>query len=502
MSKTGLVTLAAVAACCLIPVAALADGGASKLIRHAAAAQIGLERAWFAQVHVDTGADKLASVTQQTSFDPEVAYQVFEVRTDDGRTFSYSERDRAAFGRPLGVDGAKQMAQNRMETLTADGKQATLVERVIPHTILMAQTRGGMLHVFDAETGKTLWSRNVGRNDYPSTAAAANNKYVAMLNGLMLYVFHRADGRLAWERKVGGAPSAGPALSEEVVFIPMAGGKVEGYQLESPRDPAWSYKAAGQILVQPTVTPRSVAIATDRGWMYVSRPDNPAVRFRLEARGAIVTPPAYRYPLIYAASQDGYLYAMHETAGGTSWRFSAGMPIDQPVAAVGNAVYVSPERGGMYRLDATTGAEVWKARLANRFLAASEKRVYAVDPYRRLTVVEADSGGVSGQLPTGQLDLPIVNQETDRIYLADSSGLIQCLHEIDAQRPFLHVSANPTEPPIQRAEDPMQPAEDADVPPADDAAPGLDFPEPDDAAPGFGDQGAADQLFGEVGGGR
>lgn len=501
MSKAGFASFAALTASCLFPAVCFADAVASKLIDQRSAAQVGLERAWFGQVHMDPGADKLVSVTQQTSFDPAVTYQVFEVTTDDGRTYSYSERDRAAFGRPLGVDGAKQSAQTRLEQLTADGAKATLVERGIPHTILLAQTRRGTIHVFDAETGKTLWSRNVGRGDYPSTAAAANDKYVAMLNGLTLYVFQRADGRLVWERKVGGAPSAGPALSNDVVFVPMAGGKVEGYKLETPRDPAWSYKAAGQILVQPTVTPRSVAFATDRGWMYVSRPDNPAVRFRLEARGSIVTAPAYRFPMIYAASQDGYAYAMHETAGGTAWRFSAGMPIDQPLAAVGNAVYVSPERGGMYRLDATTGAEVWKARQANRFLAASATRVYAVDAYRRLTVVDASNGGVTGQLRTDQLDLPIVNQETDRIYLAERNGLIQCLHEIDADRPMLHISANPTEPPIKKADDAL-PGEEGDVP-ADEADPGFEPPLPaDDDAPDFGAQGAAGDLFGNIGGNR
>jgi outer membrane protein assembly factor BamB len=349
-----------------------------------------------------------------------------------------------------------------------------------------------MLHVFDAATGKTMWSRKIGRGDYPSTAAAANDKYVAMLNGVMLYVFHRDDGRLAWERKVGGAPSAGPALSAEVVFIPMAGGKIEGYTLESPRDPAWSFKGSGQILVQPIVTPRSMAFATDRGWMYVSRPDNPAVRYRLEARGAIVTAPAYLYPMIYAASQDGYTYAMHETAGGTAWRFSAGMPIDQPVAAVGNAVYVSPERGGMYRLDATSGVEVWKARQANRFLAASATRVYALDPYRRLTAVDASNGGVIGQVRTDRLDLPVVNQETDRIYLADGSGLIQCLHEIDADLPLVHIVADPTEPPAKAADEAAPgdaaPGAEGDMPPADEAAPGFDPPAPgaDEAAPDFG----------------
>lgn len=482
MSKPIFSLCALLAVLAVFPYAAPANEAAtSKLVPQRDLAAYGLERAWFGQVYVDPGSDKLVTVTQHSSFDPAATYQVFEVKTEDGRTYAYSQRDRGSFGRPLGVDGAKQMAQNRLDALTADGKKATLVERAIPQTILMAQTARGMLHVFDAETGRTLWSQHVGREDYPSTAAAANDKYVAMLNGMTLHVYHRADGRLAWERKVGSAPSAGPALSSTMVFIPMVGGKVEGYQLESSRAPAWSYKAAGQILVQPTITPRSVAFATDRGWMYVSRPDNPAVRFRLEARGSIVTPPAYRFPMIYAASEDGYAYAMHETAGGTAWRFGAGMPIEQPLAAIGNAVYVSPERGGMYRLDATTGAEVWQARLANRFVAASATRVYTLDPNRRLTVVDERNGGVVGQIgSTATVDLPIVNQETDRLYLADGEGLIQCIREIDAKYPVVHIVANPTEAPIKKADaaapGEAAPADAGDMPPAEAGEAGAEAP--------------------------
>jgi outer membrane protein assembly factor BamB len=472
--------------CALFLFGAARPAAAAHLIDQRQAGQYGLKRAWFGQVNLDPGADKLANLTQQTSFDPAVTYQVFEVTTEDGRSYSYSQRDRGPFGRPLGVEDAKKLAQARLDLLTTEGAKAKLVERVIPHTILMAQTDRGMLHVFDAETGATLWSRNVGRSDHPSTAAGANDKYVAMLNGLMLFVFNRADGRLAFERKVGGAPSAGPALSTDIVFIPMAGGKIEGYKLETPRDPPWTYKASGHIRVQPTITPRSVVFATDRGWMYVSRPDNPAVRFRLEARGAILTAPAYQFPMIYAASEDGYAYAMHETAGGTAWRFAAGMPIEQPLAAIGNAVYVSPERGGMYRLDATTGAEVWQARQANRFLAASATRVYAVDLYNRLTVVDNQNGGVIGQISTDRLDMPIVNQETDRLYLAHSKGLIQCLHEIDADRPYLHITAKPTEAPVAKKPDAAAPPADGEMP-ADDAEPGAEFPSndapADEAAP-------------------
>jgi outer membrane protein assembly factor BamB len=474
MSKTFARLVAVVISLAYLPMAA-AQPSATGLVDMEHGRQFGLMRSWSTQVHVDAGLDKVVKITEQTSFDPSVAYAAFDVTTEDGAIYSYTERDRGPFGRPLGVEGAQKQAQSRIEILAAEKKKAKLSARVIPNTILMVQTRRGVLHVLDAETGRTMWSRNVGRVDYPSTSAGANDQYVAMANGVTLYVYHRADGRLAWERKLGGAPNAGPGLSKEYVFVPLSAGKIEAYRLAAPRDPSWAYKSAGNVTAQPVATARSVAWSTERGYMYVSRPDNPGVRFRLETNAPIVTQPAYRFPLLYAVSQDGNVYAVHETAGGTIWRFEAGMPIDEQPVAIGKAVFVTPERGGMYMLDADTGKEIWRARAAQKFLAASPTRVYALDGYGKMSIVDGESGSLVGQMRTEKLDIHLANQATDRIYLGTSSGLVQCLHESDLELPMVYVTAAPKEEkkaPVKKPAEvaaPMEGEAGADATPAEGA---------------------------------
>jgi hypothetical protein len=50
--------------------------------------------------------------------------------------------------------------------------------------------------------------------------------------------------------------------------------------------------------------------------------------------------------------------------------------------------------------------------------------------------------------------MPLVNQETDRLYLASPTGLVQCLHEIALEEPVRYVA-----PPLPDNLDAAAPAE-------------------------------------------
>jgi outer membrane protein assembly factor BamB len=417
--------------------AANAAVGSGPIPQHVAE-RFGLTRAWFSQADVDPGIDRLAHITLHTKLAD--SFTIYEVTTPIGERFVFSERDRDRFGRILGKDGAKALATAKTEELTAAGAKPRQRERAIPQTSLFVQSERGSVHAFDAETGKSLWARSVGRHDYPTSAVGANDDYAAVVNGTTLYVFDRNTGQPAWERKVGGAPTAGPALSKDYVYVPMANGRVEGYKLAAYRDPVWAYKSHGQVFVQPTVTPLSITWPTSEGHLYISRANEPAVRFRLEMRDAIVAPPTYKAPIVFAASRSGYVYAMHELSGAIRWRFATGAPINERPVAIGDVLYVCPEHGGMYCLTLDIGKQLWWTPRATRFVAASENRVYALDESGSLLVLEGKTGAHLDRLPLPRTTLAVVNDQTDRIYLGSAAGLIQSFHEIGRRYPLVHVT--------------------------------------------------------------
>jgi outer membrane protein assembly factor BamB len=347
--------------------------------------------------------------------------------------------------------------------------------------LLLAQTDRAMVAALDAESGRTLWATMVGNPKYPSLAPGANDKFVAIVNGSTIYVLDRATGEQVWQRQVPGAPGAGPALSKTHVFVPMIDGKVEGYELERPKHFAWNYKSFGRTLLQPVVTPERLGWTTDQGYFYVASTTETRILYRLETRDAIVSSPTYFPPHFYAASLDGNVYAVEEESGNSVWRFSLGQPVRQPPAAVAGQVYVIPEQGGMFCLDGATGAQRWRAPGITHFLAASPSRVYGFDRGARLVVLDGQSGAALGTVAARDVSLPVLNQRSDRIYLATDRGLVQCLREIASREPVEHLPAAVAEEPAVRQKPLDEPPPAAEPQPSPPAAAGGDDPFADPA---------------------
>ncbi len=320
----------------------------------------------------------------------------------------------------------------------------------------------------------------------------ANRDLLAVVNGSRLYVLNRFNGDLLYQREIDDAPDAGPVLSAKRVYLPMSNGKLIAYRLDpqvegkeegskNKKSPTPEEKAQldaerrqtlrlrqelvppvfcqsfGQALVQPLMmrenaNEESVVWPTDRGYLnigYVNRraEDTLSLKYRVETGAAIAGRPAYLPPdpkvpgdsgLIIAASRDGYVHVIQEKNGEYLWRFSTGEPVVAAPAVIGNHVYVSTQLGGMYCLEVKSGKNLWFAPNVVQFVAASKARVYAADNIGRLVVLNAENGVVLDAIATEKTAIRLHNADTDRIYLADSAGLIQCLHEVEQSEPIVH----------------------------------------------------------------
>ncbi len=176
--------------------------------------------------------------------------------------------------------------------------------------ILYAQTDKAMVHAIDAETGATLWAKQIGRPEHPSMTPGVGRSLLAIVNGSRLYVANRLNGKILLETDIDGAPGAGPAVSDQRVYVPTVKGLLLSYRVEElanplkktdkedPLSPETSTKAKtednqnlrlsqqkirpiscqskGQTLVQPLVTRENgfeeyVVWPTNEGCMYIGR---------------------------------------------------------------------------------------------------------------------------------------------------------------------------------------------------------------------------------------
>ena len=218
-----------------------------------------------------------------------------------------------------------------------DQGQARVSHVTLGEGVLYVQTDRAMVHAIDAETGRTLWSRQVGKRNHPSLPLDVKGDMVAVINGSQLYLLSRTTGEMLDEREIPNAPGGGPALSSKRTYVPCVTGMITAYRLPSSADtkgeaakstgefaaekapseagrgpdshresPPLFCQSLGRALVQPLVTRdyvggEYVVWTTDRGYLNMGRvergaEDTLAVKYRLATGATIVARPAYLPP--------------------------------------------------------------------------------------------------------------------------------------------------------------------------------------------------------------
>jgi outer membrane protein assembly factor BamB len=396
------------------------------------------------------------------------------------------------------------------------------VEHVVLHKgELFVLTTSGTLHVMNAETGRTVWIQRMGNPNYPSLGPGVNDNHVAMVNGSTLYVLERKGGREILQRSLGGGAAGGPALTDTMAFVPLFSGKVEGYAIAEPRNPALYFSSAGRIFASPLATADSIVWPTDAGILYVGNASGRGMRFRFESTSPFAGNPAAKQGLLYATAASGYVYAINEQNGNQRWRYATGAPTSRSPVVVGSRVFVATNLPSLHCLDAATGEFLWEAPDIRQVVAVSRGRAYGINRVGDITILDVNTGIRQGRLQTSGTTSAVLNDQTDRLYLVSESGLLQCLREIGATEPLNHNAAPPAEgqpaegtPPAGEEEDPFgapaeddpfgAPAEDdpfgeamPEAEPAGEADPFGESDPPAENPDPFGEQPPAEDPFGE-----
>jgi outer membrane protein assembly factor BamB len=395
----------------------------------------------------------------------------------DGRTTLVAEQEARRHGLTRAWATRIQMdsARNRVHEIT------------LHEGTLISVTDESVVQAFDAETGRTLWRTLVGRRAYPNTPVGASQSYVAVCNGSTLYLLSRLDGSLLFTRKLQGTPSAAPAVSEDRVYIPTFAGAIESYEIKmnKPKLHPTTYRSKGSIDESPVIAGDYLIWATSIGAVYSAAKKDLNANYRFMTRGHITAGLGYWPPLVYAASSDGCIYAVEDSTGKRCWQFSTGSPSHETPVALDGSVYAMSEVSGMFCLSADKGIEKWFSPNVAKFISASATRLYTADETGRILVLDRRGGAQLSVMRTELLPIKVNNIQTDRIYLATETGLLQCLREIDLVKPLVH--AVPKEPneaaPRRPAAAPAAAARAMDEDAGDEPAAAADDPFGADAQP-------------------
>ncbi len=254
--------------------------------------------------------------------------------------------------------------------------------------------RDGVVLAFDAETGRSRWSRRIGPTESSPLVAKAR-VYVGDWNG-RVWALDARTGRTRWMRELGGKIKGSLALAGSRLYVGSYDGHV--YALDSRRGRLiWRASAqprlgsTGTFYSTPALAYGRVYIGSTDGKVYSYGATSGKLRWSQGTGGYVYASPAIWRGLVLVGSYDHTFYALDAATGDVRWRFQANGPISGSATVLAGVVYFSTFNERTYALNAGSGRQVWTWPDGKYSpVVADPHRVYLVGFGRLYGMVERD----------------------------------------------------------------------------------------------------------------
>lgn len=344
---------------------------------------------------------------------------------------------------------AEEATKIRQEQLTAMMElqsrdvDVTVEKFTLPESTIYVATTTGYVQAINADSGETRWSASVGNREYPTIGVGASNEHVAVINGSTVYCLDSVNGRELWKRSCQGAVAASPMVSDKFIFVPMNSGRLLAFSIDDRGVGAESYVSIGRPKARPLITETSVCWTTDQGYFTVASNDQvTSPKYRLRAEAPIVTSGTSSGDTLFVAAKDGVAYGIDESRGSLLWQFSTGQRLLESPIPLGNYVYLITDENELFKLYGKSGilAPGWSEPVGNvsRYVGASKDKIYVQNKLGQIVALNQGNGKRVSSIGSISTDLILTNYKTDRLYIGNDSGSVQCLREIGSDVPFFH----------------------------------------------------------------
>ena len=340
--------------------------------------------------------------------------------------------------------------------------------------VVYVQSTAGVVTAINAETGREMWTTQVGRTDEVSMPATSNAGIVMIVAGPKLYAMDKFTGRQLFSYRLNSQPSAGPVITEGSFLVPLSDTSVAACSLKTlqyleryqklpagvAQPVAWRFVTGEVIKTAPVAGASHCAFVTDHGNVFVVdiggvRSGKSKFQFLLQSHPtAPLTLASRDQEYLFAAAANNRLYCIGlNTNGRMQWTYPLGQRVSEPITVIGQDVYVVGDEGELMALglksglpQQTTSGKPFALTNVKTLVSVSENAVYVLDSSGRLLTVDRKTGEVLEKTEFPGLNVPIRNSVTDRLYLSSTSGRVVCLSESGVDFPIYH--QNPKRSPI------------------------------------------------------
>jgi outer membrane protein assembly factor BamB len=219
------------------------------------------------------------------------------------------------------------------------------------HRLYIVNLVPGHVVKLDAKTGRTIWKKSLPGRAESSPVVIDRTAYFGCEDG-NLYALSTVSGNVRWVTGLGGPIKSAPAYYGGKLFVGDYGGYMNAVDAKSGRL-IWQsgslgpgFGASGQFYSTPAVAYGRVYAGNNDGRVYSFDSSDGTLAWSYSTGGYAYSGPAvantqHSPPTVFIGSFDGNVYALDAKDGSVRWSRSAGGQVVGSLSAVGDIVYVA-----------------------------------------------------------------------------------------------------------------------------------------------------------------
>lgn len=235
---------------------------------------------------------------------------------------------------------------------------------------LYAVNNDGTAFALDADTGKVLWERQIGRLNASSPAYHKGRLYIVNLVPGHIIKLDAKTGRVLWKRPLPGRAESSPLVLGNTVYFGCESGQLFALSTRNG-NVRWATSLGGPIKAAPAFRHGVLYVGDYGGYMNAVRASDGKLLWQagslgpgFAASGAFYSTAAVAFGRVYAGNNDGRVYSYDQTDGTLAWTHSTGGyvysgPTVASTPTTPPTVYVGSFDGNIYALNAKNGETRW-----------------------------------------------------------------------------------------------------------------------------------------------
>jgi outer membrane protein assembly factor BamB len=228
----------------------------------------------------------------------------------------------------------------------------------------------GTAYALDADTGKVLWERSIGRLNASSPTYSRHRLYIVNLVPGHIVKLDAKTGKIIWKHSLPGRAESSPVVVGRTVYFGCEDGNLYALSTISG-NVRWATQLGGPVKSAPAYYGGRLYVGDYGGDMNAVDAKTGKLIWQTSSlgqgfgtSGEFYSTPAVAFGRVYAGNNDDRVYSFDLKDGALAWSYSTGgYAYSGPTVSTTRhspaTVYIGSFDGNVYALDAKDGSLRW-----------------------------------------------------------------------------------------------------------------------------------------------